>query len=90
MPFYSIFLPPALRTDSRFKTAYDNLVINAENRLLSHFDMYTSLKNVLHWPIEEKLKTVQDPVKDGRSLSIFREIPLSRTCDQVIFKYSII
>lgn len=78
-------MPPALRSDPRFKIAYENLLKNSENRLVTHFDMHLALQNVLNWPRENELKKSQDPKVDGRSLSIFREIPLSRTCDQVTF-----
>lgn len=80
-----MFLPPALRSKPRFKTAYENLLKNSKDRLVSHFDMHSALQSVLSWPSEEELNKIQDPNIDGRSLSIFREIPLSRTCDQVSF-----
>lgn len=49
-------------------------------RLVTPFDIHATLLDVLHWPTEQELNTIGD-VK-SRSLSLFRPIPLSRTCEE--------
>lgn len=73
-------MPPELKTDSKFTKAFQNLKINAVNRLVSHFDMHSTLMELLNW-------TDSKPIYEGsikkRSLSVFHEIPANRTCDDV-------
>lgn len=63
---------------------YENLNKN-KDRLSTPFDIYSTLLDVIHTPSVEDLKTLQDPKKQ-RSLSLFREIPEARNCDQVIIR----
>jgi len=44
------------------------------------FDIHATLADVLHLPSESELSAVQSA--DERSLSLFREIPKSRTCEK--------
>uniref|UniRef100_A0A1I7Y327 DUF229 domain-containing protein n=1 Tax=Steinernema glaseri TaxID=37863 RepID=A0A1I7Y327_9BILA len=79
LPFFGIFLPQKFRESEKGRKAYQNLMTNAD-RLSSPFDIYSTLMDVLHWPSEEQLSEPQDTKK--RSLSLFRPIPESRSCDQ--------
>ncbi|MFH4978249.1 hypothetical protein AB6A40_004958 [Gnathostoma spinigerum] len=79
LPFFSIALPKKFRESAMGKTAWENLKIN-KDRLSSPFDIHATLMDILHWPTEEMLKTPNDLGK--RSMSLFRTIPASRTCDQ--------
>lgn len=59
---------------------YKNLKTNAE-RLSTPFDVHETLMNILKMPSVEELSKVQSAGK--RSLSLFKEIPESRSCEQV-------
>ncbi|KAH7696603.1 hypothetical protein AAVH_36325, partial [Aphelenchoides avenae] len=80
LPFFSVFLPKKFRESEQGAKAFENLKVNA-NRLSSPFDIYSTLADLLEWPTNEQLSTVQDP-STHRSLSLFRPIPEERTCEQ--------
>ena len=80
LPFFAVYLPETFREAGNGSKAFANLKKNA-NRLTS-FDIYTTLADVIRLPTAEELSTPQNAAKD-RSLSLFREIPESRTCSQV-------
>ncbi|XP_060838613.1 uncharacterized protein LOC132920325 isoform X2 [Rhopalosiphum padi] len=71
MPFFSFTLPKWF--DRKYPKMASNLNNNV-NRLTTPFDIYSTLMSVLH---REELKT--DDV-NKRSISLFNEIPLERTC----------
>lgn len=95
LPFVSIHLP---NLDKLHKKAKENLRKNALDRLTTPFDMHATLLDSIRWPLtlEEinspnqlpqgqtipKEKNNPRPSPPNRSLSLFREIPLNRTCDQ--------
>lgn len=76
LPFFSIVLPPAFR-EGRGKVAWANLKANAQ-RLTTPFDIHATLMDILSWPTNKQLKEVGDTAQ--RSLSLWRPIPLERTC----------
>ncbi|KAH7723410.1 hypothetical protein AAVH_09126 [Aphelenchoides avenae] len=80
LPFFAVYMPERFRESEKGSRAFANLKRNA-NRLTSPFDIYATLMDVIHWPTADELTTPQDAAKD-RSLSLFREIPVSRTCAQ--------
>ena len=78
MPFFSIYLPPKLRSHP----AFENLKANA-NKLTSPFDIYFTLLDLLYFDNirEEEFKVLPSrPLK--RSLSLLRPIPHDRTCGE--------
>ncbi|TMS37546.1 hypothetical protein L596_004455 [Steinernema carpocapsae] len=79
LPFFGIFMPEKFRESDKGKKAFENLKANAD-RLSSPFDIHATLMDVLHWPTEEQLSAPQNT--SDRSLSLFRPIPESRSCDQ--------
>jgi hypothetical protein len=82
LPFFSIYLPPEFRKTERGALMYNNLKTNVE-RLSTPFDIHATLTDILKPPSVEELSTVQTTGK--RSLSLFKEIPVARTCEQVCF-----
>ena len=52
-----------------------------KERLTSPFDVHATLVDVLRLPTLEQVRA--EPSLMTRSLSMFRRIPKSRTCDQV-------
>lgn len=79
LPFFSIYLPPEFRQTERGALMYKNLKTNA-NRLSTPFDVHATLMNILKLPSTDELSMVQSSSK--RSLSLFTEIPASRSCEQ--------
>uniref|UniRef100_A0A1I7VZ31 DUF229 domain-containing protein n=1 Tax=Loa loa TaxID=7209 RepID=A0A1I7VZ31_LOALO len=79
LPFFSLSLPKKFRESSRGRTAWKNLKAN-KARLVTPFDIHATLLDILHWPTELELNTMGD-VK-FRSLSLFKPIPPSRTCEE--------
>ncbi|VDK68396.1 unnamed protein product [Onchocerca ochengi] len=79
LPFFSLSLPKKFRESDKGRTAWKNLKTNKE-RLVTPFDIHATLLDILHWPTEQELNTMGD-VK-SRSLSLFRPIPPSRTCEE--------
>uniref|UniRef100_A0A915PL71 DUF229 domain-containing protein n=1 Tax=Setaria digitata TaxID=48799 RepID=A0A915PL71_9BILA len=79
LPFFSLSLPKKFRESDRGRTAWKNLKAN-KARLVTPFDIHATLLDILHWPTEQELNTVGDV--NNRSLSLFRPIPLSRTCEE--------
>ena len=78
MPFFSIYLPPKLRSHP----AFNNLKENA-NRLTSPFDIYSTLLDILELDnIPEKEFNVIPTHPLKRSLSLLRPIPRDRTCEE--------
>ncbi|CAD5227841.1 unnamed protein product [Bursaphelenchus xylophilus] len=80
LPFMSLALPEKFRQTEKGRVAYENLKKN-KGRLTTPFDLHPTLLDILHFPSVEMLKTPQDPAKN-RELSLFREVPESRTCEQ--------
>jgi len=80
LPFFSFILPKGF--ESRFPNAYHNLKENAQTRLLTPFDIYSTLMTVLTKFNKGKdtEKFTDYGSKLPRSLSIFEYIPLNRTC----------
>lgn len=84
LPFFSFILPKWFA--SRFPNAYAHLQENARSRLLTPFDIYSTVMTVLtHFNQGRDVEKVEDHVQQNggklpRSLSIFRYIPLNRTC----------
>ncbi|KAI6187388.1 hypothetical protein M3Y98_00237900 [Aphelenchoides besseyi] len=79
LPFFSIYLPPSFRKTEQGALVYKNLKANAD-RLSTPFDIHATLSDVLHLPSVDVLSTVQSA--DKRSLSLFRPIPSTRSCEQ--------
>ncbi|CAJ0937740.1 unnamed protein product, partial [Mesorhabditis belari] len=78
LPFFAFAVPQSVR-EGRMKTAWENLIRN-KDILSTPFDIHATLMDILHLPNEKDLQTTQDASK--RSLSLFRPLPLSRTCEQ--------
>ncbi|TKR68068.1 hypothetical protein L596_024110 [Steinernema carpocapsae] len=79
LPFFGVFLPEKFRESADGRKAFENLKSNAE-RLSTPFDIHATLMDVLHWPTPAQLSSPQKAFT--RSLSLFRPIPESRSCDQ--------
>ncbi|VDK85954.1 unnamed protein product [Litomosoides sigmodontis] len=79
LPFFSLSLPKKFRESDKGRTAWKNLKAN-KARLSTPFDIHATLLDVLHWPAEQELNTMGD-IK-SRSLSLFRPISPSRTCEE--------
>lgn len=77
LPFFSISLPKKFRETEKGRIAYENLKAN-KDRLSTPFDIHATLLNILNWPDNEMLQKPNDLRE--RSMSLFRPIPLSRTC----------
>lgn len=79
LPFFSVYLPPEFRETKHGAAMYKNLRTNAD-RLSTPFDIHATLSDILHLPPDDELFTVQSAQE--RSLSLFKEIPKTRTCEQ--------
>ncbi|KAK6111077.1 hypothetical protein QQG55_42215 [Brugia pahangi] len=79
LPFFSLSLPKKFRESDKGRTAWRNLKAN-KARLVTPFDIHATLLDILHWPTEQELNTMGDA--KFRSLSVFRPIPPSRTCEE--------
>jgi hypothetical protein len=71
MPFFGFVFPKWFKT--KYRKAYDNFRINV-NRLTTPFDLYPTLLDVLDFKGDGMGDTKH------RSISLFKEIPKSRTC----------
>ncbi|XP_023239067.1 uncharacterized protein LOC111637735 [Centruroides sculpturatus] len=71
LPFFSIVVPPWFQ--HVYPIAFKNLKANTD-KLATPFDIYSTLMTVLH-PSVPKVGDIQ-----RRSISLFSEIPLERTC----------
>nr|XP_002741805.1 PREDICTED: uncharacterized protein LOC100366885 [Saccoglossus kowalevskii] len=69
LPFMSVFIPKKLR-DSH-PEMYEHLQANAE-KLTTPFDIHATFKHILNY---------SDDTVSGRGISLFKKIPLSRTCE---------
>ncbi|CAJ0579700.1 unnamed protein product, partial [Mesorhabditis spiculigera] len=78
LPFFSFAMPKSYR-EGKMKKAWENLV-NNKDILSTPFDIHATLMDVLHMPSESELTTVQDASQ--RSLSLFRPLPIGRSCAQ--------
>lgn len=82
LPFFAFILPKWF--SARFPNAYKHLKENAKNRLLTPFDIYSTLMTILtHFnkgKDTDKFTDYSQFDKLPRSLSIFQHIPLNRTC----------
>ncbi|CAI4222045.1 unnamed protein product [Auanema sp. JU1783] len=78
LPFVSVSLPAKMRETTVGKQMQENLIRNKE-KLSTPFDLHATLMDILYTPILSDLTSVQSGKE--RSLSLFRPIPESRTCD---------
>jgi len=77
LPYMGILLPESVR--SKHPDIYDNLRIN-KNRLTTPFDIHATLEHVLHYDSSVVQQTPD--VSTTQGVSLFQEIPDSRTCPQ--------
>jgi len=84
MPFLSIKLPDMFKNTVYFKKAFDN-----QNKLLSFFDLYQTLRHYLHInkkgfesePLcQQQFRTNSNTNRNYRGISIFSDIPVNRSC----------
>ena len=73
MPFMGFWVPPAFKT--KYPIAFRNLKTNS-HRLTTHFDLHKTLMDVVNYR-----ETMFGNLSE-RGISLFREIPLERTCLQ--------
>lgn len=80
MPFFSVILPKWFK--ERFPQSHRALLINAADRLTSPFDINESFKSILYHlnQGEDVGVTPHDKKNMTRGMSLFREIPLERSC----------
>lgn len=72
LPFFSFIFPPWF--EKKYPLAMKNFRRNAR-RLTTPFDIYPTLKSVLNFNYPPKTGSL-----DNRSINLFDEIPLNRTC----------
>jgi len=80
LPFFSIIVPESLKR--RFPKSYHALQINAMDRLTTPFDVYETLRSILY-DVNRGVDigvTAHDVKNMTRGLTLFREIPLERSC----------
>ncbi|XP_064605864.1 uncharacterized protein LOC135470754 [Liolophura sinensis] len=75
LPMLLLYLPPWFK--SRYPQITNNVHINA-HRLTTPFDIYYTLKDIA----SRRFDGASDLQKGRRGFSLFRKIPLSRTCDE--------
>lgn len=80
-------MPKELESNPKYATAIQNLKINAAERLVSHFDVYSTLMDLLNWPSQQEFERPADLKQ--RSISLFRNISAERTCEEVKFNHFI-
>lgn len=81
LPFFSVITPPWFK--KVFPNAHRALKINGADRLTTPFDIHATFQDILAY-INQGMDTHEKHVIDSkwsRGLSIFREIPIERTCD---------
>ena len=72
-------IPPQVFKE-KYHNAFNALVFNANHRLTSQFDLYHTLKGVLH---KDYLPGHKDTSTNSRyGTTLFRVLPPERTCDQ--------
>lgn len=76
LPLMTIVVPDHIK--SKFPHIHKNLKTNSE-RLTTAYDVYEMLKNVLNEDFEEK-NSISDKKTIPRGISLFQEIPSSRSC----------
>lgn len=74
-PFLYVALPKWLR--QKYPLAYENLKTNGENRLVTPFDVYETLVDLLP---NSKLGNSRSNLSNGFGKSLFTEIPKERSC----------
>lgn len=72
LPFFSFTFPPWFK--QKYPEAFANFQANTK-RLTSPFDIHATLENILHFPSHLNENSLQN-----RSMSLFRKIPLARSC----------
>ncbi|XP_044752089.1 uncharacterized protein LOC123311992 [Coccinella septempunctata] len=77
LPFFSIILPPWFQ--KKYPKNYKYLRNNIE-RLATPFDVHATLKSILNISVNEGVN------KNGRSISLFTEIPTNRTCSKAFIE----
>lgn len=78
LPFFSVMLPKWFKT--RYPNAYKSLKSNAENTLLTPFDIHATLEQILNHLNEKQEDTPVKHTKMTRGMSLFSEIPVERSC----------
>lgn len=81
LPFFSIVLPAWFK--ERFPNSYKSLQVNALDRLTTPFDIHETFLSVLN-DLNAGVDVgavAHDPNKLTRGLSLFREIPVERSCE---------
>lgn len=76
LPLFTVVLPDHFK--SKYKHIHKNLISNV-HRLTTAFDVYETLKDILHSDFSEK-ESLLDSKKLPRGISLFREIPQTRSC----------
>lgn len=80
LPFFSIIVPESFK--KRFPKSYQALQINAMDRLTTPFDVHETLRSILY-DVNRGVDigvTAHDVKNMTRGLSLFREIPMERSC----------
>ena len=78
LPFFSITLPKWFK--HKYPNAYRALKINGRDRFTTQFDIYSTLQTIIHNFNDRQMDTRQKHKKMTRSMSLFSEIPIQRTC----------
>ena len=81
LPFFSIVLPHWFRAE--FPLSYKSLQINSLDRLTTPFDVHETFLTILN-DFNRGIDVgavAHDPHKLTRGLTLFREIPIERSCD---------
>ncbi|KAL3281046.1 hypothetical protein HHI36_004270 [Cryptolaemus montrouzieri] len=77
LPFFSVILPPWFQ--KKYPHFHKALKSNVD-RLTTPFDVHATLKSILNPAVN------QDERRDARSLSLFSEIPVDRTCSKAFIE----
>lgn len=77
LPFLYIVLPNWF--EKRYKRQYNNLITNSKHRLLTHFDIYETLVDLLPSAKFGAFRSSMDIKEPGSSL--FSDIQVTRTCE---------
>ncbi|GAB1606859.1 uncharacterized protein LOC115222996, partial [Argonauta hians] len=84
LPAMYILPPPWFR--SKYPTLWNNLKLNT-HRLTTHFDIYDTLEDILDInKAVERSKSDRIDYKNLKRISLFREVPLNRSCEAATLK----
>ena len=78
LPFYSVVVPKWFK--SRYPNAYKSLKINGKTRFTTHFDIHATIKAIAANFNERNEDTQARHTTMTRSMSLFSEIPIGRSC----------